>query len=211
MKIKNLRIYGLRESCIRSGYPMQVGEPFSLDNINIHDRDDDIIRAYKLAKNEPGTGHNNFLKGIVVQFDLLYPQYFAPQFQRYHWFEIISSQSKMHRLTQIANIKSHCNRFVFHDVAKVIDGLIEIYNDQMAVYPVQLEQGEHTYNCIDRKELYHYIISNLPMGYELWAGISTNYLQLKTIYKQRRWHKLDDWLEFCAFIEGLPMSELITK
>ena len=51
----------------------------------------------------------------------------------------------------------------------------------------------------------------LPMGYELWAGISTNYLQLKTIYKQRRWHKLDDWREFCAFIEGLPMSELITK
>ena len=170
-----------------------------------------MMRANRLAKNEPGTGHNNFLKGVVVQFDLLYPQYFAPQFQRYHWFEIISSQSKMHRLTQIANIKSHCNRFVFHDIARTIDGLIEIYNDQIAVYPVQLEQGDHTYNCIDRKELYHYIISNLPMGYELWAGISTNYLQLKTIYKQRRWHKLDDWREFCAFIEGLPMSELITK
>ena len=209
MKIKNLRIYGLGESCIRSGYPMQTREPADLDDIG--SGNDDIIRAYKLAKNEPGTGHNNFLKGIVVQFDLLYPQYFAPQFQRYHWFEIISSQSKMHRLTQIANIKSHCNRFVFHDIARTIDGLIEIYNDQMAIYPVQLEQGDHTYNCIDRKELYHYIISNLPMGYELWAGISTNYLQLKTIYKQRRWHKLDDWREFCEFIEGLPMSDLITK
>ena len=209
MKIKNIRIYGLSESCIRSGYPMQACEPLSFDNT--HADYNDMMRANRLAKNEPGTGHNNFLKGIVTQFDLLYPQYFAPQFQRYHWFEIISSQSKMHRLTRVANIKSHCNRFVFHDVAKVIDGLIEIYNDQMAVYPVQLEQGEHTYNCIDRKELYHYIISNLPMGYELWAGISTNYLQLKTIYKQRRWHKLDDWREFCAFIEGLPMSELITK
>ncbi len=183
MKIKNLRIYGLGESCIRSGYPMQTGEPSDLDDTG--SGNDDIVRAYKLAKNEPGTGHNNFLKGIVVQFDLLYPQ--------------------------IANIKSHCNRFVFHDMARTIDGLIEIYNDQMAVYPVQLEQGDHTYNCIDRKELYHYIISNLPMGYELWAEISTNYLQLKTIYKQRRWHKLDDWREFCAFIEGLPMSELITK
>ena len=209
MKIKNLRVYGLSESCIRSGYPMQTCEPLSFDNT--HADYNDMMRANRLAKNEPGTGHNNFLKGVVTQFDLLYPQYFAPQFQRYHWLEIISSQSKMHRLTQIANIKSHCNRFVFHDVATVIDGLIKIYNDQMAVYPVQLEQGEHIYNCIDRKELYHYIISNLPMGYELWAGISTNYLQLKTIYKQRRWHKLDDWREFCAFIEGLPMSELITK
>ena len=209
MKIKNLRIYGLRESCIRSGYPMQVGEPADFNDIK--DDYDDVIRAYKLAKNEPGTGHNNFMKGVIVQYDMLYSHFFAPQFQRYHWKEIISSQSKMHRLTRVANIKSHCNRFVFHDIARAIDGLIEIYNDQMAVYPVQLEQGDHTYNCIDRKELYHYIISNLPMGYELWAGISTNYLQLKTIYKQRRWHKLDDWREFCAFIEGLPMSDLITK
>ena len=66
MKIKNLRIYGLRESCIRSDYPMQTREPWSLDHINIGDLDEDIARAYKLAKNEPGTGHNNFLKGVVV-------------------------------------------------------------------------------------------------------------------------------------------------
>ena len=59
MKIKNLRVYGLLESCVRSGYPMQMREPASLDHINVISRDDDTVRAYKLAKNEPGTGHNN--------------------------------------------------------------------------------------------------------------------------------------------------------
>jgi hypothetical protein len=50
------------------------------------------------------------------------------------------------------------------------------------------------------------------MGYELWMGISTNYLQLKTIYFQRRNHKLDEWKYFCKWIEKLPMfNNLILK
>ena len=54
-------------------------------------------------------------------------------------------------------------------------------------------------------------ISNCPLGLELWMGITTNYLQLKTIYQQRKNHKLkEDWGVFCDMIEKLPMSELIT-
>jgi hypothetical protein len=49
------------------------------------------------------------------------------------------------------------------------------------------------------------------MGFELWMGISTNYLQLKTIYNQRKHHKLEDWKIFCNWIESLPMNELITE
>lgn len=46
----------------------------------------------------------------------------------------------------------------------------------------------------------------------MWMGISTNYLQLKTIYSQRKSHKLkNDWGYFCDFIETLPLSELITN
>ena len=66
----------------------------------------------------------------------------------------------------------------------------------------------YTYNS--KKELFQYIISNLPMGFELWMGVSINYLQLKTIYHQRKHHKLYDWKEFCNWIETLPMSNLIT-
>jgi hypothetical protein len=45
------------------------------------------------------------------------------------------------------------------------------------------------------------------MGYEMWMGISTNYLQLKTIYKQRRKHKLEEWKYFCDWIETLPQAK----
>ena len=56
------------------------------------------------------------------------------------------------------------------------------------------------------------LVSNCPMGLELFMRVSTNYLQLKTIYKQRKNHKLkEDWGAICNMIEGLPYSELIVK
>jgi hypothetical protein len=64
----------------------------------------------------------------------------------------------------------------------------------------------------DEKKEYYYnkIISNCPMGLMLWCRITTNYLQLKTIYKQRKNHKLKEWRDFCKWIEKLEMFELIT-
>lgn len=57
-------------------------------------------------------------------------------------------------------------------------------------------------------DLYMRIISNCPMGAELWVHCSTNYEQLATIYKQRKNHKLkEDWGEFCKWIESLPYAQ----
>jgi len=54
--------------------------------------------------------------------------------------------------------------------------------------------------------------SNLPSGYEMWMHVTTNYLQLKTIYKQRRNHKLkEDWGAFCDWIESLPLFMTLTQ
>jgi hypothetical protein len=52
------------------------------------------------------------------------------------------------------------------------------------------------------------IISECPMGTELFVRISTNYKQLQTIYYQRKNHKLkEDWGEFCKFVENLPYAK----
>ena len=207
MKFKNVKVYGLYESMIRSGYPMQVGEPMELKyeypfQFVPDERDD--IRAKKLANSPIGSGHNNFLKGIIVQFDMSYPQYFTPQLQRYHWIDIVSSQSKMHSLTKIKDVKGSCNKYVLSDSIKIIEDLLYRYNNFENFYIKEIL-------ITSKEELFQYIISNLPMGFELWMGISTNYLQLKTIYNQRKNHKLPEWKEFCDWIKTLPMSELITN
>jgi hypothetical protein len=215
MEFKNIKVYGLDESIIRSGFPMQIGEP-KINEYSELQLPNDTKRAIKLANAPIGSGHNNYMKGIIVQFDMSYPQYFTPQLQRYHWIDIISSQSKMHSLTKIEDIKSSCNKYVLPSIIMEINYLIRYYNLQdnyPFLYPCNMIDDNHAAICVNinsKEELFQYIISNLPMGFELWMGISTNYLQLKTIYKQRKNHKLkNDWGEFCTFIENLPMSELI--
>lgn len=204
MEILNTEVYGLYPSIKRSGYPMRTG-----DIVYSEDADDSLKRAVKLGKCKSGSGHDNMLKGIIVQFDIKYPQYWSMQAQRYHWFDIVSSQSKMHTLVKTKLSLKNCNPWVFDETMDRINCFIDIYNDKED-YPIYLH-GDYHGEIKSKYDLYMIIISNLPMGYEMWMGVSTNYLQLKTIYQQRKSHKLkDDWGYFCEWLEILPYFMVLT-
>jgi hypothetical protein len=163
-------------SITASGYPMSLDiESCSADN----------KRASKLGRVKIGTGHDSYLRGIRVSFDIRYSQYWSMQFQRYSHVDIVSSQSKMHRLTKM-DIETQCNDYVTGQSIEHLSTLIRHYNDNPT------------------KENYMYVISNCPMGLELTMRVSTNYQQLKTIYQQRKNHKLEDWEVFCSWVDGLP-------
>ncbi len=213
MEIKNVKVYGLEESIIRSGYPMQIGEPEDLHPLEGIDdliilSSGDTTRAKKLANTPLGSGHDNFLKGIIVQFDLKYPEYFSPQLQRYGFVDIISSQSKMHKITSRKLTKDDFTPQTYQMFIDRVNELIWRYNnnpwkgEDLVLYGIPIKSKQQCFNMI---------IQNLPAGYLKWMGISTNYLQLKTIYKQRRNHKLEEWQDFCDWIETLPYSLLITN
>lgn len=199
MEIKNTSVYGLIESIVRSGYPMRTCEPdtFDIDKLIF---EKDLVRAKKLANTPLGSGHYNFLKGVIVQFDMRYPEYFSPQIQRYNWITIVSSQSKMFKLTSRVLTKDDFTESTSYESIAMLNNLIGRYNSI---------KGDNLDDY--KKQLFKEILSSLPSGYLKWMGISTNYAQLKTIYTQRRSHKLkEDWGYFCDWIEKLPMSELIT-
>ena len=185
------------ETIVSSKYPM------STDIIEDYDsefNDNDVVRSKKLAKVKSGSGHDCFLKGIIVQYDLTAPAYFWPQFQRYHFHDIISSQSKMHKITKM-NIDTQCNMWVLPQVKEFVKDLIKAYNyhEDCVIY------GGQKYN---KKDFYHILISNLPQGLNLTARITSNYLQLKTIVSQRKNHKLYDWsIDFMDWVKSLPKYE----
>jgi len=117
------------------------------------------------------------------------------EFQRYHFNQIISSQSKMHRLTTMGkdwdSFYAMFNEYTDLDCIKKVFGFIQMYNDE--------ENPSVKYSLFMR------IISTLPMGFEMWMTIKTNYLQLKTMYFQRNNHKLkEDWGPFCEWCLTLP-------
>lgn len=60
-----------------------------------------------------------------------------------------------------------------------------------------------------RKLLWWQMIQLLPSSYNQKRTVMLNYEVLSNIYKSRRNHKLDEWHEFCHWIESLPYSEII--
>ena len=142
-----------------------------------------------MANSPAGSGHQTFLSGIRVSFDLIYPNYISPELQRYHWVDIVTSSSKMHRLVKMDMDKCF-NKYVTQESIEQMKELVELYNNAP------------TY------ENFMLLVSNCPQGIELFMRVSTNYLQLRTIYKQRKNHKLrEDWGAFCNWIETLPYAK----
>ena len=191
-KIEKTAVYGLDKSIIASGNAMRVEMS---DNAAEPD-EKDIKRAFKLGSSKQGEGHDNFLNGIIVQFDLYAPLYMWKQIQRYHWIDFISSQSTMHRLTKF-NIKSQC-------VSDTDAGILSIYQELLERYNKLADTDE------EKKSMWRTLVASLPCGFVLGATMTTNYRQLKTIYNQRKNHKLKEWHEFCSWCESLPrFKELV--
>ena len=200
LKVDNARVYGLDESIIASGYPMQT-YTVDLDELEILDEEvitkKDLKRSKHLGNAVAGSGHDCFLKGIIVQFDLQVPEYIWRQLDRYHFIDYISSQSKMHRITRI-DLDSVCNRYVYDEVKEILKSIINKYEAET--------------DTDKKKELFNEIIANTPSGLMLTARMTTNYLQLKSIINQRSNHKMQEWRYLCDWFKTLPMfEELVCK
>ena len=199
MKVQNWRVYDLEESIVASGFPMipNFHEPCFCDSVSdlrkgIHTAD--LDRAFRLASAPDGSGHRNFLSGILVSFNVTATNVWWMQFERYHFAQIVSSMSKMHRLKQILDKQSE---MAFHEDTNLEEIVVTLRNILDKVNYGEEPETELIYSC--------------PMGLELTARVTTNYLQLRTIYVQRRSHKLQEWRDFCAWIASLPYArELIT-
>jgi len=251
IEIKDIKVYNLAEAIVKSGFPMDTGD--LIENFDYHvkcvkhyinteftsgltsydyinDEWFDIgkkhfQRAKKLANTPSGSGHDCWTKSVRVSFNLKYSEYISPQLQRYNWFDIESSNSKMHRITKM-DIKSNCNKYVDKIVIDNLQKWIDIFNDMNNGFKFyddylveygknieELRQKGLEIGCEDKLEIYSKygifmkIISNCPLGFEKWMGISTNYMQLKTILNQRKHHKLkEDYSVLCNdFILGLPL------
>ncbi len=184
-KIGKYELYGLDFALKASGNPMRT----ELDRSEVNEKD--FRRGKVLGNARSGEGHDNYLKGIVVEFDVTAPLYWWKQAQRYHFFEFVSSQSTMHCLLKF-DIESQCVKETNKEILKIIERLKDEYN--------AIDDENKELKVAKRREL----VASLPSGFCLGATMVTNYQQLKTIYNQRKNHKLKEWHEFCDFLKELP-------
>lgn len=185
-EISNIEVYGLEQSIIASGYPKSTKvDKNDINTETLAISDNDFNRASKLGRVARGTGHDCYLKGIIVQWDITATHTFWIQWLRHHFNDIISSQSKMHCITKF-DIASQCHSLVHPHIISIVEVLKE------------------NYLASKSREDFHKLIYNLPMGFMLTARCTDNYLSLKTQYFQRKDEKLDEWHTYCDAIKLLP-------
>lgn len=196
--VTNVRVYGLEESIKRAKYPMSVN-PESLNS--------ELTRGIQaLAASERGAGHDQFLTGIVVQFDLTCTVKMWTEAERYHFLDFVSSQSTMHRITRF-NLDEAYIEYTDPRIVEIMKKKVAQYN--ALIDNPTLPASAATLDALEeeKKRLYLEILYSNPCGMKLTAGMTTNYRQLKTIYAQRKNHRLPEWREFCAWIETLPYAK----
>lgn len=185
LQIDNWKVYDLKESVIACRNAMRITPA----QITDEEFNASMPRAIMLANSPSGSGHQTFLSGIRVSFDIKYPNYISPELQRYHWIDIVSSASKMHRLSSM-DMDTCFNKYVTDESKEQMKRLVKKYNETKSY------------------EDFMVMLSNCPQGIELFMRVSTNYLQIRTLYRQRKTHKLkEDYGELCAFIENLPYAK----
>lgn len=183
MVVNNVNVYGLENAIRGSKFPMST----DIDSLN-----GEVTKtSEKLASCKTGTGHDQFLTGIIVQFDLTFTVKAWTEAERYHFLDFISSQSTMHRISKF-DLDNQYSEYVDKRVIDIMNELKDKYNETK-----------------DPEDYLRLLYTN-PCGFKLTASMTTNYRQLKTIYQQRKSHRLPEWREFCEWVETLPyFKELV--
>lgn len=170
--------------------------------------------------NAGGPVHAKYRRMIPVYLDITAPLYWWKEFDTYKIGTVANSCSTMHKI--------HAKEFTLEDFSWE-----QLLNTGCDVFEYESEKGLFSHSvqplgllkdiiipalniCRERyletkdKADWWQMIQLLPSSYNQKRTVMLNYEVLVNIYRWRKDHKLDEWREFCDWIESLPYSELIT-
>ena len=184
------------------------------DALDIGPNDHELMM--KLAKG--GSVHAKYRRMITVYVDITAPLYWWKEFDTYKVGTVANSCSTMHRI--------HEKEFTLEDFS--CEHLLESYLGEDSEANMDVDGSDWAPRAIMdfiKDSLNHYrklfletkekkywwqMIQLLPSSYNQKRTVMLNYEVLSNIYESRKNHKLDEWREFCKWIESLPYSEIIT-
>jgi len=184
-------------------------------NCAAHDCGHTYDHSFQIGKNDHelmmklvkgGPVHAKFRRMITVYVDITAPLYWWKEFDTYKVGTVANSCSTMHKI--------HAKEFTIDDFShetltdksfELLLNIIDILNDNRDAFNTWNEDYMHS-----KKRYWYNMIQLLPSSYNQKRTVMLNYEVLANIYKSRKDHKLDEWKEFCKWIEGLPWSEIIT-
>lgn len=192
---------------------------------SVGDNDHELMMKLRNA----GTDHRKFMRMIVVYVDITAPLYWWKEFKTYRagrrfgddepdiiddgYLECdieTNSCSTMHKIHEKEfTLEDFSHEHLSEPAISILKNTIEALNQARDLY---LGYGGFKYQWGDweKKHYWWQMIQLLPSSYNQKRTVMLNYEVLANIYKSRKNHKLDEWRDFCKWIESLPYSELIT-
>ena len=145
-----------------------------------------------------GDDHGKFLRMINVTLDITAPLYWWKEFDTYKVGTVANSCSTMHKI--------HTKEFTMDDFSHEHN----LYWGNLEHTIDALNHAREQYLLTEDKKYWYSMIQTLPSSYNQRRTVQLNYTVLKNMYHARRYHKLDEWRNFCDWIKTLPYFELIT-
>lgn len=171
--------------------------------------ENDYALMQKLSK--AGTDHRKYMRMMPVYVRITAPLYWWKEFDTYKIGTVANSCSTMHKIAE--------NEFTLGDFScehldirtkALLEETINVLNDYRKLYIEYNADDFEIKGCPSKKDIWWQMIQLLPSSYNQTRNILMNYEVLANIYHSRKNHRLDEWREFCKWIETLPYSELIT-
>lgn len=153
-----------------------------------------------------GTDHRKFMRMLPVYVRITAPLYWWKEFDTYKVGTVANSCSTMHKIQakEFTMDDFSCEHLMggyLEQMRRIIDDL----NNARKYFTV----GDQFFSPGNKRDWWQ-MIQLLPSSYNQTRNVMMNYEVLANIYKSRKDHKLDEWRNFCKWIEELPYSELIT-
>ena len=205
IKIENTEVVGWEAAIRGMRNPMNSWEKSDSEwvgdkdyNLKIEIGPNDRDLMMRLAKG--GSVHAKYRRMIVVYVDITAPLYWWKEFDTYKVGTVANSCSTMHKIHEKEfTLEDFSFEHLDMDGRKALENVINIMNESRAYF-----------NENKAKNNWWQMIQLLPSSYNQRRTVMLNYEVLAGIYPMRKDHKLDEWREFCQWIEQLPYSEIIT-
>lgn len=208
-------IYGTHVYC-RNCNATNKGSCMDYCRFSIGLNDQDLVM--RLANGGPV--HAKYRRMITVYVDITAPLYWWKEFDTYKVGTVANSCSTMHKihekeftLDDFSHEHLEVSTFGYDENDEYVPIIQNIWISNLEGTIRALNLARRYYNQETdadlKKEYWWQMIQLLPSSYNQKRTIMLNYEVLANIYKQRKNHKLDEWRDFCEWIESLPYSEII--
>lgn len=173
-----------------------------------------------------GSDHAKFRRMIVVYCDVTAPLYWWKEYDTYKVGTVANSCSTMHKIAakEFTLEDFSCEHLSYYDPEKDDDEQDDAYvvlgwedeeirswyTDCFVDVIYFLNEARKKYIETKDKKYWWQMIQLLPSSYNQKRTLMLNYEVLSNIYHARKNHKLDEWHNFCDWIEKLPESWIIT-